>query len=49
MNCRQWVVDAALLGAGALTLKGRCQTTGVRYQVSGLRKTLPLNFLRPDT
>jgi hypothetical protein len=44
MNCPQWVVDAVLLGAGALTLKA-----GVRHQVSGLRKIVPLNFLRPDT
>jgi hypothetical protein len=35
MNCFQWVVDAVLMRASALTLKA-----GVRYQVSGLRKIL---------
>jgi hypothetical protein len=43
MNCRQWVVDA-VLKAGALTLKA-----GVRHQVSGLGKSVVINFPRPDT
>jgi len=40
INCRQEVVDAALSESNALTLNSRCQTTGVRHQVSGLRKIL---------
>jgi hypothetical protein len=42
MNSPQWVVDAVLKQASALTLSGRCQ-------VSALRKTSPLNFVSPDT
>jgi hypothetical protein len=49
MNCRQEVVDAVLLEPAPSRWNGMCQTTGVRYQVSGLRKTLPLILLRPDT
>jgi hypothetical protein len=32
MNCPQWVVDAVLKKASALTLKGRCQVSGLRFK-----------------
>jgi hypothetical protein len=32
MKCRQWVVDAVFEKTSALTLKARCQFTGLRSQ-----------------
>jgi hypothetical protein len=39
MNCRQEVVDATLWEAGALTLNGRCQVSGLRCQENRFRSS----------